>query len=80
MMMMKSVGPEGGPPKDPDGVLRVVCRSCKAGIYMIRSEKGKYIPCNRKRLTVVTLEGKTVSGYESHFATCPFAGQYRGKK
>jgi len=58
------------------------CRSCGAEIEWIVMERtGKKMPINRKLEVVVVKNGdgtgRCVSGYLSHFATCPHAGEHR---
>jgi hypothetical protein len=59
----------------PEGVVQ--CSACRADIVWIRTVKGRKSPCNARRLSVTTPEGKTVTGYESHYSTCPKAGEFR---
>lgn len=48
------------------------CDKCSAPIIWIRtSPGGKNMPCNPKRQIITTAEGVAVSGFTSHFATCP---------
>jgi hypothetical protein len=56
------------------------CQSCGASIDFIVSEKGRRVPVDAKPLTVFTPDGRAVKGYQSHFATCPQAAEWRGKK
>jgi len=53
------------------------CRSCQAPIYWLKTNAGKRMPVDRQAKTVVTKDGETVTGHESHFSTCPQAGQWR---
>lgn len=55
------------------------CSSCGALVLWVLTKGGKPVPLNdRERpITVVTLAGDTVSGFESHFATCPQGQQWR---
>lgn len=64
------------------------CKSCGAAIYWIPmrapgDRAWKWMPCDRERL-VVTVPGETqgepgkvITGYRSHFATCPNAAAHR---
>ena len=47
------------------------CKGCNTEIIWIETEKGKMMPCNAEKTTIVTKEGKTVIGYVPHWATCP---------
>ena len=49
------------------------CHRCRKEIVWVETEHGKPMPCNPRGLTVITAEGKTVRGRESHFAYCPGA-------
>jgi hypothetical protein len=53
------------------------CRSCNAEIVWIKTKAGKLMPLDPPVLTVVTDQGETVRGRESHWATCPGAGEHR---
>lgn len=54
------------------------CSSCGAEIVWIASAKsGRPIPCEPPLVTVVTRGGEVVTGYVSHFATCPHADTHR---
>jgi len=56
------------------------CRSCGEAIVWIKTQKGKSMPCNTEKITIVTEDGQVVTGRTSHFATCPQAGQWRKDK
>lgn len=56
------------------------CRSCGAPIVWIRLESGRSAPCDPKPVVIHTASGVTLSGYGSHFATCPNATQHRKRK
>lgn len=53
------------------------CRSCGADIVWIKMQSGKANPCDAARVRIVTADGRVVSGYISHFATCEFADKHR---
>lgn len=58
------------------------CKSCGAEIRWVKIEKsGRAMPVNAEALKVVVLgdrmEWKVISGYTSHFATCPDAADWR---
>jgi hypothetical protein len=56
------------------------CKGCKAPIVWLKSESGKNIPCQAKRISIVTDVGKVVQGYEPHWGNCPNEEQFRGRK
>lgn len=56
------------------------CGSCRAPINWIVTKAGKRMPVDPRRLNVTTAEGVTVSGFTSHFATCPRAHEHRRKR
>jgi hypothetical protein len=51
---------------DPDGT----CSRCQAPIIWIKTMGGRNMPCDPKRQVITTSDGKSVSGFTSHFATC----------
>ena len=59
----------------PEGQGR--CRSCGASLVWIKLTSGNVMPCDPRPQTVITAEGKTLTGYTSHFATCPYAASHR---
>ena len=58
----------------------VQCKACKQNIHFVETKKGRLMPCNPKKLTVITVMGDVVSGWEAHFATCPQADKFRKKE
>ena len=58
------------------------CKSCGADIIWIEMQSGKKMPCNSEKTTIVTEDGKTITGYIPHWATCPNAQNFkkRGKE
>lgn len=56
------------------------CKSCGAEIVWITTINGKSMPCNAEKTTIVTEDGKTITGHISHFATCPQAATFRKKE
>jgi len=54
------------------------CRGCGAEIIWLQTEKGKPMPCDPGKVTVVTEKGQVVSGYIPHWATCPKAKEFKG--
>jgi hypothetical protein len=56
-----------------------VCRGCGARILWVKTKKGASMPVDVVQKTIVTVEGEVVSGFESHFASCPEASSFRKK-
>jgi hypothetical protein len=59
------------------------CRSCGESILFVRGFTGNLNPVNAKPKKVYILTNTfytLVDGYESHFATCPQAAQWRKPK
>lgn len=48
-----------------------VCKGCGKEIVWITMASGKAMPCDTKKVTIVTEDGNTFSGYIPHWATCP---------
>lgn len=74
---------------EKDGQMNL-CKGCGAEILWLRTKDKKVMPCNPKALRVLIPTGETVlsnsellpvyqvmSGYASHFATCPKADELR---
>ena len=55
------------------------CKACGAPIHFVESRKGRLIPCNDRKISIVTVMGDVVSGWESHFSNCPGAETFRKK-
>lgn len=55
------------------------CRTCGATIDFIHTIKGKLMPVDMERLTVVTEKGEVVNGRKPHWVTCPHADSHRKK-
>ena len=55
------------------------CRRCNEPIKFIKTKNGKFMPVNLDKKLFVTEDGYVNKGYESHFATCPFADEFRKK-
>ena len=53
------------------------CKACGQSIHFVETRTGRLMPCNEKKLTVITVLGDLVSGWEAHFATCPQADKFR---
>jgi len=58
----------------------VSCSTCGAKIVWVKTENGRPMPCNASMRTIVTPEGKTVRGWESHFSSCRDAEMHRKAK
>jgi hypothetical protein len=56
---------------------RTPCKLCGAPLVWIVTPAGKRMPCDAARVTIVTEDGRVVSGHVSHFATCPRADEAR---
>ena len=59
------------------GLKLVPCKACKEPIHFVETKNGRLMPCNQKKITVITVLGDVVSGWEAHFATCPQADKFR---
>jgi len=53
------------------------CKSCKAEIRFIRTEKGRMMPIEPKSITVITTLGKTIKAFVPHWTSCPGADAHR---
>jgi len=61
--------------------MAATCRACGKEIHWIKSAKsGRMIPCETKRLSIITQRGEYVQGWESHYAHCPEAPTFRKGK
>lgn len=56
------------------------CRGCKADIIWVKTKAGKAMPCDPKKVTIVTEEGETVQGYIPHWVSCPVANRFKENK
>ena len=56
------------------------CKGCGKPIQFIKKPDGKYHVCEIQKLTIITKDGAVVSGYESHFANCPYADEFRSDR
>lgn len=61
------------------GLKLLPCKSCGEPIHFVETRKGRLMPCNQKKVTVITVTGDVVSGWEAHWATCPQADKFRKK-
>ena len=63
------------------------CKSCGAEIQWVEMDSGKKMPLDVKKKTLVyerhiniqDISWITITGFESHFATCPNANTHRKK-
>lgn len=53
------------------------CRGCGAMIVFIRTPQNNAMPCQEKRISVVTAEGRVVQGHEPHWGYCSAHKSYR---
>ena len=53
------------------------CKACGAELKWIKTKTSKAMPCDPKRVTVVTEQGEVLNGYVPHWATCPEADRFR---
>ena len=59
------------------------CKGCKADIYWVKTEFGKWLPLDTTvQMIIVHEDNKWIakSGYTSHWATCPDAEDFRTGK
>jgi len=59
------------------GLKLVPCKACLDLIHFVETRAGRLMPCNPRKITVITVLGDVVSGWEAHFATCPQADKFR---
>ena len=78
--MSSQKGKEAGPKTGVSKVKLTPCKACGDGIHFVETRNGRRMPCNQKKLTVITLLGDVVSGWEAHFSNCPGADKFRKKK
>ena len=56
------------------------CRACGARIVFVTMQgTGRQNPVDERRLTIVTDDGRVITGRQSHFSTCPKAENFRRK-
>ena len=53
------------------------CKACGAPIHWIKMKSGRFMPTDREKQSFVTTDGEVKQGYISHYATCPYADQFR---
>lgn len=56
------------------------CKACKEKIVWMRTKNGKTIPVNLESLKTEEVIFNPKAGMIAHFATCPFADNFRRKK
>lgn len=58
------------------------CRACGCPLIFVEGPNGKPIPLDKRSPTYEIREGKAVrsEAMVSHFATCPKAGAFSGRK
>lgn len=76
-------GPSRAPLPPTGGTMydrKTHCLSCGAEIVWLKTIAGRSIPCNAKKVAIVSDAGKVLFGRVSHFATCKDAESWRKKK
>lgn len=63
-----------------DKIKLTPCKACCQLIHFVQTKNGRFIPCNNKKLSLVTVMGDVVSGWETHFSNCPGADSFRKKR
>lgn len=53
------------------------CKGCGAEIIWLKTKNGKSMPCDANKVTIITENGETVTGYVPHWATCPKYKQFK---
>jgi len=53
------------------------CRGCGQEIGWIETVKGASMPVDPEKVIIITKDGRSESGFVSHFATCPEAKRFR---
>lgn len=66
--------------KSVEKIVTQPCRSCGAPIGWLVSVLNRRMPVDPKLVTITTVSGETHSGFIAHFASCPAAKSWRGKK
>jgi len=60
--------------------MKTNCKKCGAQIEFIKMKSGKFMPVNVEPYKIVVTDGgETARGRTSHYATCPFAQEFRKK-
>lgn len=56
------------------------CKSCGAEIIWKKTSRGKAMPCDPERITIITMNsGQVLQGYIPHWENCPGAKKHREK-
>lgn len=53
------------------------CKGCGADIIFIKTIKGGKMPCDPKKITIITGMGIVYKGYQPHWDICPNADDFR---
>lgn len=56
------------------------CGGCQAPVKWVKTLNKKNTPIDPAPQTIVTLDGRYVVGFTSHFASCPNAKEFRRSK
>ena len=56
------------------------CKGCGAEIVWIKTKAGKNMPCDEKKITIVTDSGETITGHTPHWASCPKFKDFKEKQ
>lgn len=68
-------------PKEKQAEVALVpCEACREPIHFVETRNGRLMPCNQNKVTVITVLGDVVSGWEAHWSTCPEADRFRKPK
>jgi hypothetical protein len=61
-----------------------ICKGCQEIIKLIEMESGMRMPVDSKPISIVVLnpdgKGRTITGFMTHFATCPQADKFKRRK
>jgi len=55
------------------------CRGCGAPLLWLKTAGGKDMPCDSRRISIITDDGKVVTGYEPHWGNCPERERFKKK-
>lgn len=53
------------------------CRGCPAQIRWVNMQTGKAMPVDAEPIKVIIEEGRMISAYVPHWATCPKAKEFK---
>ena len=59
------------------GINLIPCKSCGRMIHYVETRNHRRMPCHDKKVTVITLLGDVVTGWETHWGSCPEADNFR---